>query len=873
MTTQPRRCRGDAGFTLPELLMTIAILALVMAPLAAVYFVSVHDTIGVGDRIIHTHDMQMSAALFSRDVQSAQTVVTPANSEIVNGIRVTSKELAFRGVAFADALHGWAVGDGGTIVRTDDGGFTWDTETSGTSAQLNGIDVVANTDANKTVMAFAVGNGGIVLKRTLDKNGDGLEWFQVSVPGVTADLRAVSIKKAEGDITKVKVMVAGASGTVSMSTNAGSAWTARNAPGGPSLRAVAYKADDNGKNSWIVGDGGYLARGCEGAGCGGVKWTTFSAAGSSNLTGISMLSGGKNGVVVGAGGRILGVSKATDGDPNKVTFKTGTATGAPDLAGVALADENDGWAVGALSDGTSNIYTCTATCTTAASTWDATDDGTSEILRGVATRDRFHAWAVGDNVTITTATISDWAEEANAGQDLFALRANATTKMWAVGANGKFLFHNTSWNAFGLPTSTELRDISFKDEADVKKGLIVGANGTLLRTENANNGSGGTWTAPTVFVFPAAQLRGVDAQDDNAGAAVGLSGTIIRCTNACFKTTGTWASVALASPLNAVDFYDISFENKDKALAVGSDGTILVTTNGGASWTQQATPSDLPPGTTLYGVYLKDKDNAVVVGSGGVVLRCDHPAGVDCDTTNASTTRWVLDETPTGADLRGLNYRSDTAQWAAGVDGTVLFYDGTSWTQDDTGSGLDLYGIAGFTGPGPCTATAPCVWAVGEGGTILSKQNTTPALWSAQQLDQLLYTVAPVCSGGQGASTDTYVGSFAFTDSSGDTSATYVLRTAEGERRLVRQLCTRGAGRDASDPFDDSETEVPVAHFVATQDKNGVAIPDPTLVNPCPGTTLTLSWCITITGGEKGDGNKKQDDFFTYTLTGTRRSP
>jgi photosystem II stability/assembly factor-like uncharacterized protein len=42
-------------------------------------------------------------------------------------------------VAFADATHGWAVGAGGTILATTDGGATWAPQTSGTGSDLTGV--------------------------------------------------------------------------------------------------------------------------------------------------------------------------------------------------------------------------------------------------------------------------------------------------------------------------------------------------------------------------------------------------------------------------------------------------------------------------------------------------------------------------------------------------------------------------------------------------------------------------------------------------------------------------------------------------------------------------------------------------------------
>jgi hypothetical protein len=43
------------------------------------------------------------------------------------------------GVSFTDASTGWAVGFGGTILHTDDGGLTWTPQDSGTTDNLHGV--------------------------------------------------------------------------------------------------------------------------------------------------------------------------------------------------------------------------------------------------------------------------------------------------------------------------------------------------------------------------------------------------------------------------------------------------------------------------------------------------------------------------------------------------------------------------------------------------------------------------------------------------------------------------------------------------------------------------------------------------------------
>jgi photosystem II stability/assembly factor-like uncharacterized protein len=64
------------------------------------------------------------------------------------------------GLAFGDAQHLWAVGSGGHVERSDDGGVTWSSQTTPTIETLRGVWFV---DANT---GWAVGHAGTILKTT-----------------------------------------------------------------------------------------------------------------------------------------------------------------------------------------------------------------------------------------------------------------------------------------------------------------------------------------------------------------------------------------------------------------------------------------------------------------------------------------------------------------------------------------------------------------------------------------------------------------------------------------------------------------------------------------------------------------------------------
>lgn len=65
------RARRDDGMTLIELLIVIALIAVIVAPLTAIVIVSVRTTDQAADTLSESFDAQLTTAYFSQDVQSA----------------------------------------------------------------------------------------------------------------------------------------------------------------------------------------------------------------------------------------------------------------------------------------------------------------------------------------------------------------------------------------------------------------------------------------------------------------------------------------------------------------------------------------------------------------------------------------------------------------------------------------------------------------------------------------------------------------------------------------------------------------------------------------------------------------------------------
>jgi hypothetical protein len=72
-------------------------------------------------------------------------------------------------VAFADATRGYAVGEKGIILRTDDGGRTWKDQESGARTNLFGISVASRDDvmvAGDMGRVLATRDGGLTWEAT-----------------------------------------------------------------------------------------------------------------------------------------------------------------------------------------------------------------------------------------------------------------------------------------------------------------------------------------------------------------------------------------------------------------------------------------------------------------------------------------------------------------------------------------------------------------------------------------------------------------------------------------------------------------------------------------------------------------------------------
>jgi photosystem II stability/assembly factor-like uncharacterized protein len=172
---------------------------------------------------------------------------------------------SLRAVVFADASAGLAAGDGGTLLRTTDGGSSWAVVGSPVSSALRSVAF-----ASDRLRAWAVGDGGVVLR----SSDGGASWTRISAP-TQATLRAVRFADdalhgiAVGDvaigtsdggatwtaltqppaalnglsISGTRAVAVGASGLIWRSADSGATWSQVSAPASATLNSIGFAGD------------------------------------------------------------------------------------------------------------------------------------------------------------------------------------------------------------------------------------------------------------------------------------------------------------------------------------------------------------------------------------------------------------------------------------------------------------------------------------------------------------------------------------------------------------------------------------------------------------------------------------------------------
>ena len=580
-------------------------------------------------------------------------------------------------VAFPNASCGWAVGDGGTIVRTTDGGTTWDSQFSPTGRTLLAVCFVDTSDgwavgASETVLCthdsganwapqtppstgpgsapydltsvcfadtqhgWAAGTLGMVL---VTSDG-GSHWTQQPCAGSLSSFAAIACAD-----TSVAVAVGG-SGLIVATVNGGHLWTTSQAQGGSaSLHGVCMVGRTH---AWAVGDGGTIRR-WNGSG----SWLAQSSATTMTLMSVCF-SDAENGWAVGDEGAIVhttdggahwtrqasGLAPVDDfGNPmNRLNGACSTGAGHAVAVGaggmiVATSDSGAKWvALGASTDYEGQCKDVDFLDATHG--WIARGDGLLKTTDG----GRDWSWVEHDRPCMSVGFASaklgwmidmdngierttdgglHWTKQKSDTVALAHVFALDASHVWAAGDQGHVLATTdggTHWAKQGSGTTNGLEGIAF---ADAEHGWAVGFGGTIVHTSDG----GAHWSVQSA---PSEWFTSVFAQSASHAWVTGFDGTILETTDG----GSTWVPRAgvllygygVTLPAYASEFFkSIAFSDPQHGAAVGSDGTILLTDDGGRTWADNWTSGQFLTHNTLNAIASR-AGRLWAVGDQGVVL-------------------------------------------------------------------------------------------------------------------------------------------------------------------------------------------------------------------------------------------------------------
>jgi photosystem II stability/assembly factor-like uncharacterized protein len=372
-------------------------------------------------------------------------------------------------------------------------------------------------------------------------------------------------------------------------------------------------------------------------------------------------------------------------------------------AGACVA-VGDGGTVRATTDGGSN--------------WSSRNAGTVTQLYSVSCPTASACFAGGDSGVIVASTDGGgaWtAQTSGMSAAFFGMSCPTASACYAVGteAGDGRIVATTNGGATWTreAASNDLTGVDLNGVAcpSVSTCYAVGGNGTILVTTDG----GTTWTVQNSRTSN--YLYGVSCTSTTSCYAVGQS-IILATANG----GATWTSQVATSTLNGV-----SCPSAGVCYAVGNSGSIVATSDSGATWTPQSS------GTTnrLQGVYCAGTDACWAVGEAGTIVAGSDPSvGTSTQSPPRNTARPQLAGEPYVGDFLS----PDGEAWSGNPAPSFTY----QWQRCDS-SGAACQNIAGATGEAYqlTTADIAATIRVVETGTNVNGSASAASAASAQIQD------------------------------------------------------------------------------------------------------------------------------------------
>ncbi|MEW6554600.1 MAG: YCF48-related protein [Actinomycetota bacterium] len=377
-----------------------------------------------------------------------------------------------RDICAVNAEVAWICGDGGAVLLTEDGGATW--QDKSIAVPMQSFRLLGISALNRNV-AWVVGQDNSVY-RTSDGGGN---WTPCPLPGAAKDITAVSA------LGNQEAWVAGNGRTAAVTTDGGATWTPRDPAVGTNCTLTRIKAFDL-DHVYAAGDSGEFFS----TDNGGNTWDFADLGVNAELYGMSF-SDAQHGWVSGTLSGEAGYMAVTgNGGQNW------TRIDPPQLEG-----ERNVTSIGAA--GADTIWSCTVDggllrSVDGGGSWVRSDTvWTRETLSGVCAVDARGAWTVGTAGTIlrTFNGGRTWVEQSShVNKTLSSVDAADSSTAWAVGDEGtivKTADYGTTWTPQVSGTDADLNRVAAVSGSEAWACGSDQDNGFVLHTVDG----GGTWTA------------------------------------------------------------------------------------------------------------------------------------------------------------------------------------------------------------------------------------------------------------------------------------------------------------------------------------------------------------------------------------------
>ncbi|MBI5605565.1 MAG: hypothetical protein HY879_19720 [Deltaproteobacteria bacterium] len=282
-----------------------------------------------------------------------------------------------------------------------------------------------------------------------------------------------------------------------------------------------------------------------------------------------------------------------------------------DLFSVSFPSEKEGWASGR--------WGCLVHTADGGKTWVRQKTGVDLTLSSVCFINALEGWAVGEEgIILHTRDGGHIWKRQSSPIDLFHMKVFFINSQvgWIVSEWTHILYTEDggfTWQIQFRDQDFILKSISF---CDPMNGWAVGEYGFIYHTRNG----GKTWekqggrfgiSKTTGDVEGGNYLFDVTAVDPQTAWAVGIDGTVIRTVNG----GATWQEVPLRLP--RTQLFGVTVQDRNKIL-IGGNGVFLISLDGGATW---KTPRCTPPNiyNWIYGLSRRGKAGFAAVGGGGII--------------------------------------------------------------------------------------------------------------------------------------------------------------------------------------------------------------------------------------------------------------